>query len=76
MAMQISINGTKAQTHCWFRGEIGAFDKALKGAKSSKEAGLLFQFCMTIRRSTFYEISSMNEWQFSFADTISKTFRK
>jgi sulfatase maturation enzyme AslB (radical SAM superfamily) len=34
MAVQISIDGAEAQTHDRFRGEVGAFDKALEGAKS------------------------------------------
>ena len=37
MAVQISIDGAEAQTHDRFRGEVGAFDKALEGAKSFRE---------------------------------------
>ena len=59
MAVQISIDGAEAQTHDQFRGEVGAFDKALEGAKSCREAGLPFQFGMTIRRSTLNEIPDM-----------------
>jgi len=59
MAVQISIDGAKAQTHDWFRGEVGAFDKALEGAKACRETGLPFQFGMTIRRSTLDEIPDM-----------------
>jgi radical SAM protein with 4Fe4S-binding SPASM domain len=59
MAVQISIDGAEAQTHDQFRGEVGAFDKALEGAKSCKNAGLPFQFGMTIRRSTLDEIPDM-----------------
>ena len=59
MAVQISIDGAEAQTHDRFRGEVGAFDKALEGAKSCREAGLLFQFGMTIRRGTLNEIPDM-----------------
>ena len=59
MAVQISIDGAKAQTHDQFRGEVGAFDKALDGAKSCREVGLPFQFGMTIRRSTLDEIPDM-----------------
>ncbi|UCD13739.1 MAG: radical SAM protein, partial [Thermoplasmatales archaeon] len=56
MAVQISIDGAEAQTHDLFRGEVGAFDKALEGAKSCRKSGLPFQFGMTIRRSTLDEI--------------------
>ena len=59
MAVQISIDGAEAQTHDWFRGEEGAFNKALKGAKACREAGLPFQFGMTIRRGTLDEIPDM-----------------
>lgn len=40
MAVQISIDGAKAQTHDWFRGEEGAFIKALEGANACKEASV------------------------------------
>jgi len=59
MAVQISVDGAEARTHDLFRGETGAFDKALDGAKSCREAGLPFQFGMTIRRSTLDEIPDM-----------------
>jgi len=59
MAVQISIDGAEAKTHDHFRGEAGAFDKALEGAKSCRKVGLPFQFGMTIRRSTLDEIPNM-----------------
>jgi radical SAM protein with 4Fe4S-binding SPASM domain len=59
MAVQISVDGAKAQTHDWFRGMDGSFVKALGGAKACKEAGLPFQFGMTIRRGTMDEIPVM-----------------
>jgi len=59
MAVQISIDGAKAQTHDWFRGEDGSFVKALEGAKACKAVGLPFQFGMTIRRGTLDEIPEM-----------------
>jgi len=59
MAVQISIDGTKAQTHDWFRGKEGAFSKALEGANACREVGLPFQFGMTIRRGTLKEIPDM-----------------
>ncbi|MBA7621854.1 PqqA peptide cyclase [subsurface metagenome] len=59
MAVQISIDGAEAQTHDWFRGEEGAFNKALEGANACREVGLPFQFGMTIRRGTLDEIPDM-----------------
>lgn len=59
MAVQISIDGAKAQTHDWFRGEEGAFNKTLEGAKACRAVGLPFQFGMTIRRGTLDEIPAM-----------------
>ena len=59
MAVQISVDGAKAQTHDWFRGMDGSFSKALEGAKACKEAALPFQFGMTIRRGTVDEITDM-----------------
>ena len=59
MAVQISIDGAKAQTHDWFRGTDGSFSKALEGAKACREAGLPFQFGMTIRRGNIDEIPDM-----------------
>lgn len=59
MAVQISIDGANAQTHDRFRGEEGAFHKALEGAKACRQVGLPFQFGMTIRRDTLDEIPDM-----------------
>ena len=59
MAVQISIDGAKAETHDWFRGEDGSFVKALEGAKACKVAGLPFQFGMTIRKGTLEQIPEM-----------------
>jgi radical SAM protein with 4Fe4S-binding SPASM domain len=74
MAVQISIDGSEAQTHDRFRGEVGAFDKALEGAKSCKEAGLPFQFGMTIRRSTLDEISDMLKLALDFGAVAAEFF--
>jgi len=58
-AVQISIDGAEADTHDWFRGEKGAFQRALNGAESCKSAGLPFQFGMTLRMSVADEIPRM-----------------
>jgi len=59
MAVQISIDGAKAQTHDWFRRQDGSFNKALDGAEACKATELPFQFGMTIRRGTLDEIGDM-----------------
>jgi len=59
MAVQISIDGAKAQTHDWFRGVEGSFQKALEGAQICRAMGLPFQFGMTIRRGTLDGIPGM-----------------
>jgi radical SAM protein with 4Fe4S-binding SPASM domain len=55
----ISIDGARPETYDSFRGERGAFHKAMQGAKACKEAGLPFQFNMVIRKSTLPEIPDM-----------------
>lgn len=57
--IQISIDGSKPETHDEFRGEVGAFYKAMNGVRACKEAGMPFQFGMVIRRSTIKEIPDM-----------------
>ncbi len=59
MAVQISIDGVNPRTHDWFRGEEGAFRKALRGAEVCKKNDLPFQFGMTIRKSNLNEIPDM-----------------
>ncbi len=58
-AVQISIDGARAETHDLFRGENGAFYKAMQGVKACKEVGLSFQFGMVIRKQTLNEIPDM-----------------
>jgi len=58
-SVAISIDGANAKTHDSFRGENGAFNNALKGAKACKDAGLPFQFNMVIRKSTLNQIPRM-----------------
>lgn len=55
----ISIDGAKPETHDSFRGEDGAFHKAIQGAKACREVGLPFQFNMVIRKQTLREIPAM-----------------
>ena len=57
--VQISIDGAKPETHDSFRGEDGAFYKAMYGVKACKEAGLPFQFGMVIRKQSLPEIPDM-----------------
>jgi len=58
-AVQISIDGANPATHDSFRGEDGAFHKAMQGVKACKKAGLPFQFGMVIRRQSLPEIPEM-----------------
>ena len=58
-AIQISIDGAKPATHDSFRGEDGAFDKAMQGIEACKKVGLPFQLGMVIRRQSLPEISDM-----------------
>lgn len=57
--VQISIDGSKPETHDNFRGERGAFSKAMSGVRACKEAGMPFQFGMVIRKDTLKEIPEM-----------------
>jgi radical SAM protein with 4Fe4S-binding SPASM domain len=58
-AVQISIDGAKPATHDSFRGEDGAFYKAMQGVEACKKVGLPFQLGMVIRRQSLPEISDM-----------------
>ena len=55
-AVAISIDGASAESHDKFRGEEGAFKKAMKGVEACKKAGLPFQFNTVIRRHIIKEI--------------------
>lgn len=55
----ISIDGADAETHDSFRGQSGAFHRALEGAAACRAAGLPFQFNMTIRRQTISQVPQM-----------------
>lgn len=74
MAVQISIDGAIAQTHDWFRGMDGSFNKALEGARACKEADLPFQFGMTIRRGTVDEIPDMLQLAIDSGATAAEFF--
>jgi radical SAM protein with 4Fe4S-binding SPASM domain len=58
-AVQISIDGANPATHDSFRGEEGAFHKAMQGVEACKKVGLPFQLGMVIRRQSLPEISDM-----------------
>ncbi|MBA7668179.1 putative mycofactocin radical SAM maturase MftC [subsurface metagenome] len=55
----ISIDGADAETHDAFRGEVGNFEKALKGASACKAAGLPFQFNTVLRKRTTSQVSEI-----------------
>ena len=58
-AVQVSIDGANPSSHDSFRGEDGAFYKAMQGVEACKKAGLPFQLGMVIRRQSLPEISDM-----------------
>lgn len=58
-AVQISIDGANPLSHDSFRGEDGAFHKAMQGVEACKKASLPFQLGMVIRRQSLPEISDM-----------------
>jgi radical SAM protein with 4Fe4S-binding SPASM domain len=57
--VQISIDGAKPETHDSFRGEKGAFYRAMQGVKACREVNLPFQFGMVIRKQSLPEIPDM-----------------
>ena len=58
-AVQVSIDGANPLSHDSFRGEDGAFYKAMQGVEACKKVGLPFQLGMVIRRQSLPEISDM-----------------
>jgi radical SAM protein with 4Fe4S-binding SPASM domain len=59
--VQISIDGANPETHDSFRGEEGAFHRAMQGAEACRRAGLPFQFGMVIRKQSLHEVPGMLE---------------
>lgn len=57
--VSISIDGKDAASHDGFRGIEGSFDRALKGARLLKNAGVEFQFNTTITRRNADEIDEI-----------------
>lgn len=57
--LSISLDGATPKTHDSFRGVEGAFNKAVRGAKEAKEAGLDFQINTTISRLNLEEVSGI-----------------
>lgn len=55
-AVAISIDGVRPETHDPFRGEEGAFDRAMAGVRACREAGLPFQFNVVVRRRSLAEV--------------------
>jgi len=52
----ISIDGARPETHDVFRGEEGAFHRAMDGVKACRDVGLPFQFGTVIRKRSIPEI--------------------
>ena len=58
-SVAISIDAADAETHDAFRGESGAFRRAMEGAAACKAVGLPFQLGMVIRRETASQVPEM-----------------
>jgi AdoMet-dependent heme synthase len=58
-ALSISLDGASAQTHDKFRQTAGAFDSAVKAAKSAHRGGIRFQINTTITKSNLHEIPAI-----------------
>jgi radical SAM protein with 4Fe4S-binding SPASM domain len=58
-ALSISLDGASAQTHDMFRQTKGAFDSAVKAAKSTRQAGIRFQINTTITKSNLNEVPAI-----------------
>lgn len=58
-SVAISLDGSTPEVHDPFRGEDGAFYKALQGAQDCKAVGLPIQFGMVIRKGNLHQIKEM-----------------
>lgn len=58
-SIAISLDGATPEVHDSFRGEEGAFRKALQGAQACKDVGLPIQFGMVIRKPNLHQIPEM-----------------
>lgn len=58
-SVAISIDGADAETHDAFRGESGAFQRALEGSAACRAVGLPFQLGMVIRKGTAAQVPDM-----------------
>jgi heme b synthase len=59
--ISISLDGATADVHDRFRGVDGAFDGALKGLKTARDAGIEFQINTTVTRSNLDQIPYIQE---------------
>ena len=59
LALSISLDGASAQTHDKFRQTVGAFDSAIKAAKSAHQAGIRFQINTTISKLNIAEVPAI-----------------
>ena len=73
-AVAISIDGASAESHDKFRGEKGAFEKAMKGVKACKRVGLPFQFNTVIRRQILKEMTDILKMAVDFGATAVELF--
>ncbi len=57
--VSISIDGSTAASHDGFRGIVGSFDDAVRGARLLREAGVEFQFNTTVTKRNVEEIEDI-----------------
>jgi len=57
--VSISVDGRDAESHDSFRGIPGSFDRALKGARLLKKAGVAFQFNVTLTKRNIDQIEDI-----------------
>jgi len=73
-AVSISIDGATAKSHDKFRGEEGAFEKAMKGVEACKRIGLPFQFNTVMRRGILKEIPDILKMAVDYRATAVEFF--
>ena len=61
LALSFSLDGATAESHDTFRQTEGAFDLAVKAAKTARKAGIRFQINTTITKSNVTEVAMIAE---------------
>lgn len=61
-AVAISVDGLTASTHDTSRGVTGLFDKAMKGLRAVKKAGIPLSIRTTVTKANIKEVPGIFEW--------------